>query len=86
MDATEATELLKGLISSKYKPAIDGDYDVAYTTAELLELVQSSFPMGAVTHDLVYDVMIKLEYTLRVPPTELSFKWLLKSTKVPVLY
>jgi hypothetical protein len=86
MDATEASELLKGLISSKYKPAINGDYDLACTTAELLALVESSFPKNVITHDLVYEVMTNLEYTLRIPPTELSFKWMLKSTNVPVLY
>ena len=85
MTATEASELLHGLISSKYKPAIDDDYEIAYTTEEILQLVASSFPKNIIDHDLVYHVMINLNYKLSIPPTELSFKWLLKSNDISVL-
>jgi hypothetical protein len=85
MDATQAADKLSDLISSKYLPAIESDYDIAFTTEEIATLLQSSFPSGVVTHDLVYGVMENLAFTLQIPPTEFSFKWLLKGKEITVL-
>ena len=85
MDAIAVSEKVKGLISSKYVAAVGGDYDIAFTTAEIVSLLEGSFPSGCITQDLVYNVMESMQFELHIPPTEFAFKWLMKAKHNSVL-